>query len=244
MPNVTCACCGASTKEQKAIPNVIFRDEDSPFCRTSALDGGGWPIRDERTLLVADAESCARPLEIPGKDAVRASGISVEEAARNLSGLNNGPEAGETRYKYAEGTGTVSMGKLREALESIRVTQTKEPGLTRFTFEAFMPPSGVCSFCGGAHPSEDHTTLEEFGGAPDRVQAKAEPFMFAKYPLGCIEFEPAPRKDPLRDALDRYALSIPGGLTGADVERFIIGAIEEGGKFAIDCKGYKLKSGN
>jgi hypothetical protein len=196
MPNVTCACCGASTKEQKAIPNVVFRDEDGPFLTTPVLTDTGWPLRDERTLLVADAETRGvRPLEIPGKDAVRASMISAEEFAQRLERLKDGPEAGGDRVKYAEGTGTVSMGKLREALGALQHpgAQIIAKGMAATKFGGPLPPVGKCSFCGGAHLSEDHTAIGYLGRnepAPDRIEAQALSYELPKDPVGAApEYE-------------------------------------------------------
>lgn len=198
--------------------------------------------------IADDEKRRTRPLEIPGKDAVRASRISAEEFAQGLEKLRGGPEAGDDRVKYAEGTGTVSMGKLREALGALQHpgAQIVAKGMAATKFGGPMPPVGKCSFCGGAHLSEDHTALGSLGyTVPDRLEAQAATLELPKDPVGV-------GPDRLRGALAKFADSLNSAIPNrpdkqlslADLEEYIIKTLEDpGSALTLQTGGQAIRQG-
>jgi hypothetical protein len=207
----------------------------------------------------------SRPLEIPGKDAVKrcpychgpggdyrsvdypaintacslvclSRAVDAEIQARKLEKLEGVSEAGDERVKPATGHGVISMGKLREALGALQHpgAQIVAKGMAATKFGGPMPPVGKCSFCGGAHLSEDHTALGSLGyTVPDRLEAQAA--------------TPEPPKDRLRDVLAQFAASLDarrkvGMVTVGEIETLIIQTLEAGGKITIDAAGHEFRA--
>jgi hypothetical protein len=141
------------------------------------------------------------------------------------------PEAGGDRVKFA--TGTVSLSKAKLAS----------------MFGGPLPPVGKCSFCGGAHLSEDHTAIGYLGRnepAPDRLEAQALSYELPKDPVGI-----AP-KDPLRNALAKFADSLNSAIPNrpdkqlslADLEEYIIKTLEDpGSALTLQTGGQAIRQG-
>lgn len=210
---------GPQHKEHNKPQNVAFGHRHAP--ENAVLDGDGWPV-------------CEGPYGSPSYAEAVGKALVLTPEVLGVS------EAGDSRVKLATGTGTVSMAKLREVLgglaqgspeaqAALKAQGLEIPGkdATRSAFGGYTPPTGKCSFCGGAHSSEDHTALGYLGytvPAPN----------------------PEPPKDRLREALGAFASKLiwhPGRpATLLDIENAIIWALRHDGMVTLDAKGTTVET--
>lgn len=103
-------------KEHKEARNVVFCECEIP--EGAPLDGSGWPLcrGPYGAPTYAKATNDARPVEIPGKDAVRGLFDKPIPAAESRADGPYNPEgvseAGSSQTKIATGTGSISAAKL------------------------------------------------------------------------------------------------------------------------------------